>query len=487
MSENLSDVGAERAVLAGLLQHGLDGYVSIADIISTESFSNPNNQVIFRCIKHILDNDQSIDVASLLSAAQHLNSIDLINTKQELAYINALFEFPINQDNIFHFAIQIKKFEFAKKIRSLTTKIHKDVGEITGEESVNDIINILEDPVTDFLREDDGGDHPEKIGSEIQEYLQYLEENKCDIIGIPTGFDRYDESIGGGLRRKCVDLVSARPKVGKSVFADNVALNVSSKGVPVLVLDTEMSKEDHLNRLIANLSGVPINEVSTGKFVDDPNKHDKVKEAVDKLDNIPYSYISVAGKPFEQILNLIRRWVFQEVKTDENGKTNDCVIVYDYLKLMSSASITNNIQEYQALGFQITSLHNLCVKLDIPCLSFVQLNRDGISKESTDAVSGSDRLIWLCTSFCIFKAKSVEEVAEDGPTAGNRKLVPIVGDICMDLCMVDVTDVNPTIGDELIIFDSQEEIYRMAKILKTIHYEVLTNISKRVKRVYIQD
>ena len=116
----------------------------------------------------------------------------------------------------------------------------------------------------------------------------------------------------------------------------------------------------------------------------------------------------------------------QEVKSDESGKTNECVIIYDYLKLMSSSSITNNIQEYQALGFQITSLHNLCVKLDIPCLSFVQLNRDGITKESTDAVSGSDRLIWLCTSFSIFKSKSTEEIAEDGPNAGNRKLVPIV-------------------------------------------------------------
>ncbi|NDB58628.1 hypothetical protein EB001_09295, partial [bacterium] len=115
-----------------------------------------------------------------------------------------------------------------------------------------------------------------------------------------------------------------------------------------------------------------------------------------------------------------------EVKLDDNGKTNECVIIYDYLKLMSSSSITNNIQEYQALGFQITSLHNLCVKLDIPCLSFVQLNRDGITKESTDAVSGSDRLIWLCTSFTIFKIKSPEELAEDGPNAGNRKLVPIV-------------------------------------------------------------
>ena len=54
------------------------------------------------------------------------------------------------------------------------------------------------------------------------------------------------------------------------------------------------------------------------------------------------------------------------------------------------------------------------------------MNRDGITKESTDAVSGSDRLIWLCTSFSIFKEKSAEELAEDGPKAGNRKLVPIV-------------------------------------------------------------
>lgn len=71
----------------------------------------------------------------------------------------------------------------------------------------------------------------------------------------------------------------------------------------------------------------------------------------------------------------------------------------------------------------------------------------------------------------------------------NMKLngvdVPIVGNICMDLCMLDVTDVECNVGDELIIFNSQKEIYSMAKSLGTIHYEVLTNISKRVKRVYL--
>lgn len=426
MEIKLVDVGSERAVLAGLLQHGMDAYVTISDIVTQDTFGHLNNQILFKCIEKVILNDQTVDIPSILSVSSQLNLSDTINTDQELKYIKSLIDFPVNKDNVFNFAIQIKKFEFARKIKKLTSKIHKDIDNITGSESINEIIQVLENPVTDFLREDDSGDLPEKIGKDIQNYITFLEENKCDIIGIPTGFNKYDEAIGGGLRRKCVDLISARPKVGKSVFADNVALNVSSKDIPVLMLDTEMSKEDHLNRLIANISGVPINDIATGKFVDDEEKRQKVTDAVKQIESIPYSYVSVAGKPFDQILNLIKRWVMQDVKSDENGKTNNCLIIYDYLKLMSSSSITNNIQEYQALGFQITSLHNLCVKLDIPCLSFVQLNRDGITKESTDAVSGSDRLIWLCTSFTIFKIKSPEELAEDGPSAGNRKLVPIV-------------------------------------------------------------
>ena len=64
--------------------------------------------------------------------------------------------------------------------------------------------------------------------------------------------------------------------------------------------------------------------------------------------------------------------------------------------------------------------------------------------------------------------------------------MPIVGDICMDLCMVDITDIDAKVGDELVIFDHQDEINEMAEKLKTINYEVLTNISKRVRRAYIR-
>lgn len=423
---NLTDIGAERAVLAGLFAYGLEAYVEVSDIISHQTFGHYNNQILYKCIEKVMESEAEVDLPSVLAAAQQLGFYDSVNTKQELEYINSLMKFPIKKDNVAHFAAQIKKFEFARKIKNLADRIGKDVESINGDESINDIIGLMENPLVEFLRQDSVSEKPQKIGKDVEAYFDFLVENRCDQIGIPTGFPRYDAAIGGGLRRKCVDLVSARPKVGKSVFADNVAINVAASGIPVLMLDTEMSKEDHLNRIISNLSGVPINEISTGKFSEDQEKTLAVKLAIDKIKDIPYTYVSVAGAPFEQILNTIKRWIMQEVGQDENGRTNDCVVIYDYLKLMSSSSISNNIQEYQALGFQITSLHNLAVKYDFPCLSFVQLNRDGITKESTDAVSGSDRLIWLCTSFSIFKVKSVEEVAEDGPNAGNRKLVPIV-------------------------------------------------------------
>ena len=425
MDSNLSDVGAERAVLAGLFSYGLESYIEISDLLSYGSFAHQNNQVIYKCIEKILNNDVEVDLPSILAASEQLNLSGVIKTNQELEYIKSLMDFPIKKENVVYFAAQIKKFELARKAKKIANKITKDLDSINGDESIDEIINLIENPITDFLRQDDIGQKPEKLGDDIDEYLEFLIENKCDQIGLSSGFPRFDAVVGGGLRRKCVDVVSARPGVGKSVFADNVALHNARKGIPVLMLDTEMSKEDHLNRVVSNISGVPIEEVSTGKFADDDEKLIKVKEAMEEIRDVPYTYVSVAGAPFETIMNTIKRWIVQDVGQDEYGRTNDCLVVYDYLKLMSSSSINNNIQEYQALGFQITNLHNLAVKFDFPCLSFVQLNRDGITKESTDAVSGSDRLIWLCTSFSIFKLKSAEELAEDGPSSGNRKLVTL--------------------------------------------------------------
>ena len=365
----------------------------------------------------------------ILSASNDLGVYDLLNTKEEISFIRSLFNFPIHKENAATHAARIAKLKLARDLKTTLQACQKDLDSVNGDEDIMDLISKVEEPILDATADiyQSSNKNTEIIGNDIEDYISYLAENPCDIAGIPTGFNAYDLAIGGGLRRKSVDLIAAHPKVGKSMFGDAVAINVAQNlGIPVLMLDTEMSKEDHLNRMLANLSGVDINKISTGKFSENEIEKEKVRAAGEKLKSIPYHYISIAGQSFENILAVMRKWIYQHVGFDENGKTKDCLLVYDYLKLMGSESISSSMQEYQVLGFQITKLHNFCVKYDVPCLSFVQLNRDGITKESTDVVSGSDRLIWLCTSFSIFKMKSDEEVADDGIEHGNRKLVPVV-------------------------------------------------------------
>jgi hypothetical protein len=196
--------------------------------------------------------------------------------------------------------------------------------------------------------------------------------------------------------------------------------------IPVLNMDTEMTKEDHINRVIAMMTEIEINDIETGKFQDSPSKVSKVKDAVASLKETPLYYKSIAGKPFEDQLSIMRRWIVKEVGLNADGTAKDCVIFYDYLKLMDTQGMTQDLKEYQVLGFMMTALHNFASKYKVPVVAFVQLNRDGITKESTDTASGSDRIIWLCSNFSIFKRKTPEEISEDGPENGNRKLVPLV-------------------------------------------------------------
>ena len=424
----LQDAAAERAVLAGLCQYGLDCYLDI-DFITADHFNDEMNQILFNCIHKSISNNSKVELSSILSAANDLGVQEHVNSKQEISFIRSLFNFPIHKDNAGIHAAKIAKLKLARDLKKTLKTCENDLNSISGDEDIMDLISKVEEPILDATADiyQSSNKNTEIIGNDIEDYISYLAENPCDIAGIPTGFTAYDLAIGGGLRRKSVDLIAARPKVGKSMFGDAVAINVAqNSNIPVLMLDTEMSKEDHLNRMLANLSGVDINKISTGKFSENEIEKEKVRAAGDKLKSIPYHYISIAGQSFENILAVMRKWIYQHVGFDENGKTKDCLLVYDYLKLMGSESISSSMQEYQVLGFQITKLHNFCVKYDVPCLSFVQLNRDGITKESTDVVSGSDRLIWLCTSFSIFKMKSDEEIADDGVEAGNRKLVPVV-------------------------------------------------------------
>tara|TARA_R110000824_G_C15222850_1_gene677702 strand:- start:988 stop:2460 length:1473 start_codon:yes stop_codon:yes gene_type:complete len=428
----LQDLAAERAVLSGLCQYGLDTFLDV-DFLEESHFFHEINQIIYRCVSKVLSETPNVELSSMLSAANQLGLSEMLHNAEEVAFIRSLFNFPIHRENVAIHAAKLAKLKLARDVKQTLKVCEKRINAVSGDESIADIISIVETPVLDVtsMAYQSSETQPEIIGENVDDYIEHLQENPSEMAGISTGFSLYDYVIGGGLRRKCVDLIGARPKIGKSMFADSVALHAAKElNIPVLMLDTEMSKEDHLNRMLANLSSVEINNIQNGKFGSNDTQLNSVQQGADTLKTIPYHYVSVAGQSFENILSLMRKWIYQHVGFDENGRTNDCLIIYDYFKLMHSEGINNSMQEFQLLGFQITQLHNFCVKYDVPCLSFVQLNRDGITRESTDVASGSDRLIWLCTSFTLFKAKSDEEQADDIDFGlddpYNRKLVPLV-------------------------------------------------------------
>lgn len=426
---NLVNVASERAVLSGLMQHGSDCLLEVELYVDENSFTIDHNKVIYKCVHHALSTNDSIGYTEILSSAKSIGLDEYVENDNVLKHIKGVMSTPIDINNVAEHAKKLKRLEFGRKLQGQLRDMYKDLNDVSGDESIAHILSVVESPIQkiclDYIKEDDMT--PQAIGDDLDDYIEHLRNNKGKSIGIPTGFPAYDKAIGGGLRRKCVDLISARPKTGKSVLADNIALNIATThNIPVLVLDTEMSKQDHWNRILANLTDIEINQIAKGEAFDDGEKEDALLRSIEELQELPYDYISIAGRPFEEILSIAKRWLLKKVGYDENGVLNDCVIIYDYLKLMSSSSISNNMAEFQVLGFQITQLHNFCVENDCPCLSFVQLNRDGITKESTDVVSGSDRLVWLCTSFTIFKDKTDEEKLQDGIQNGNKKLIPIV-------------------------------------------------------------
>jgi replicative DNA helicase len=426
----LCDPASERAVLAGICKYGEDAYLDVADIIQDSSFTIDSNSLIYRCLKHLFETEQkpSVDVASIYAAAQDIGISNFFTKKEEAQHLRAILDFPVSLENVRKFAAKIRKLEIARLLRKQLEQAGDKLLEINGNEPIASILGVAEDAVFNFSSLlSDTDNHPITIGKDIDEYIKGLEENRVDQIGIPTGFPIYDQAIGGGLRKGTVNVIAARPKTGKTLLSDNIGFYIAHKHrIPVLNMDTEMNTVDHVNRVLGMMTEVEINEIETGKFAESPDKKSKIVNAAQELKSTKLFYKSIAGKPFEEQLAIMRRWILKEVGLNDNGTAKDCVIFYDYLKLMDSQGMSQDLKEYQVLGFMMTSLHNFAVRYQVPIVAFIQLNRDGITKESTDTASGSDRIIWLCSNFTIFKRKSDEEIAEDGPTNGNRKLLPLV-------------------------------------------------------------
>lgn len=422
---DLKDHGTERAVLSTICQYGSEAFFEIADIIDIASFTHESNQAIFKCLAYIIEDKNTIDIPTIISKAENLKLTRLVcQEKQDIEYIRGLFNFPASKDNIRSHAKRLGKLEVTRDARKKHMEAYEKLGGINGDESVDEIISISEAPIFDMISTMNQGREslPTKLGDKIREYVDFLVNKKSENIGIPSPFKMWNKVIGGGMRRGGVTLIGARPKSNKTTLGIETGLYVAGLDIPVLFLDTEMVIEELYPRILAAFGDMDIDMIETGKFKHSPDMLQRIESAIMRMEKLGLHHKSIAGKSFDEVLSIIRRWLIQYVGYNDEGRMNNCLVIYDYFKLMSESEVDNGLAEHQILGFRISKLADFCKEYDFPVLSFVQLNRDGITKETSDIISQSDRLLWLCHSATILKNKTPEEILEDGPENGNMKL-----------------------------------------------------------------
>ncbi len=426
----LCNPAVEKAVLSACYNGGSDVFYNICDIIRPSTFAEPNNEIFYSCIKHAYENLKvsKCDLLTFQAAGIELGIEKLLNRSEVSRHNQQIIDFRVDKENTRKFAQKLRKLEIARLLRKQLELAGDHLLEVDGSESITKILGIAEDAVFNFsslLKDQD--DDPIPLVQGMREYVDRLINSPVQQPGISTGFPLWDSCIGGGLRGGSINIIGARAKGFKSGMALNMGRNISQMGLPVLYLDTEMRLEDQRPRLLASHSKVHIKDIETGQFGQTDSVAAHVIECVKELgeDCKTFDYKNIAGASIEIQLAILRRWLYKKVGVNLDKKANPCVIVYDYFKLMDTDGL-QKMQEYQAIGFTLMKLHNFAVQYDIPVLSFVQLNRDGIDQESVAAVSQSDRIIWFGSNFSIMKPKSDEEIANDGVQHGNFKLCPMV-------------------------------------------------------------
>jgi replicative DNA helicase len=435
--DDFRDPGAERAVLAGICKYGGDAFVDVDDLIDANAFGDDGNWALFSCLEHFYGDglDKKLDLPSILSTARSLGLGEYFGKPEDMRHLRDIFQFPIEKETIRREAKKLYKLYLTRELDEIYAQTRREFRNITGDESIDEIQAIAESPVFDFFAKlnKSESDGPKQIAYGIDEFLDSIEANPRDNIGISSGFALYDYYIGGGFRRATVSIIGARMKVGKTIFCDNIALHVAAKlKIPVLNLDTEMTREEHQARILSHVCSaefdttVTIREIETGGYAADDEKREAVRQAAEWLKAIPYEYDSVVEKSFEEQVAIIRRWVRRRVGYDEKGRTKDCLVIYDYLQPPEYGEFGKDAREHQILGYQMLSLLRTASKCDVPIFTLVQLNRDGITNETTGVVADSDRPLRKGANFAILKWKSEEELAEDGEEAGTHKLVIII-------------------------------------------------------------
>ncbi|WP_394789703.1 replicative DNA helicase [Rhodoferax sp.] len=358
-------IEAESSVLGGLLLDN-NAWDRVGDLLKDDDFYRYEHRLIFAAVRELVNASKPADVITVFERLQSIGKSEEVGG---LAYLNSLAQYVPSASNIRRYAEIVRERGILRKLVTASDEIATNAFNTQGrpvdkilDEAEQKIFNIGEEGA----RNKQGFQAMETLVVDLLDRVQEMADNQNDVTGVPTGF--YDlDRMTSGLQAGDMIVLAARPSMGKTAFAINIAEHVALKeGLPVAVFSMEMGASQLAIRIVGSIGRIDQGHLRTGNLTDD--EWPRLAEAVEKLRTVSLHIDESPGLTPSELRANARRLARQ------CGKLG--LIVVDYLQLMSgSSSGGGGDNRATELGEISRGLKMLARELQCPVIALSQLNR----------------------------------------------------------------------------------------------------------------
>ena len=352
------DLVAEKSVLGAILIDS-SAINLVAEFLKADHFYLPEHQTIFSSMLTLFEKQQPIDLVTLQDQLKKEGNLKKIGGP---SYLSDLIDTVPSSAYVEHYGRIVKDYYTKRKLIELSSRMLEKA--FLEETDVKKLLDEAEGKVFNLSYEHLRQDFiPLKDAlAESFERLEEFMKHGAKFRGIPTGFADLDNKLAG-MQDANLLILAARPGIGKTTFALNIALNVALKDkVPVGFFSLEMSKEELVDRLLVAQADIDAWRLKTGKLSDDDYR--RLTEAMGELSEAP---VFIDDTPGASIIEM--RTKARKLKIEKGLR----FLIVDYLQLANGGRFFES--RVQEVSFVSQGLKNLARELKIPVLAISQLSR----------------------------------------------------------------------------------------------------------------
>lgn len=360
------DIVAEKSLLGAIMLS--DGVLpEILTILKPRDFYEERHQTIFAAMINLYDQHRPVDLLTLTSELKSLKKLKEIGGA---SYLTELSNFVPAAAHAKAYAEIIEKASTRRRLIRAGNEIASKAFE--EDANVNDLIGSAEKELFEVSDKIVRSDYVamDALLADAFDRIEELHKNKGALRGLKTGFRDLDKTTAGFQKGDLI-IVGARPAMGKTTFAQNLAYNIASvnkKGV--LFFSMEMAANEIVDRMISDVSGVDNWKMRTGNLSDD--EFSKIGEALGEMDELPIYIDDTSSMNIMELRNKARRAIHDH---------NIGIILVDYLQLIQGSDryAGNRVQEVTEIS---RGLKILARELEIPVVALAQLSRNVTGRDN---------------------------------------------------------------------------------------------------------